>query len=232
MALREDLDGVSRALARFKQELESTTRSLPGLGGGGGGSAGLGGAGLGSGGGGGSSLGLALGAGRGGALGALGGAAGIAGGALGVANAVAPFAEVAANNFGAAGAGSAVGGVLRTGGELLQSAGPIGSFLSEITGVSDALDVRGRTASRVKGVTTELARAGVEVDDELRQKLIDRTLSEEKRVQQESERVDAELDKPENLGKASESGTLFGILNEMLSLLRQNNGGGAAGVPR
>lgn len=221
MALRGELEGVSGALGKLREAAESASGALEGIGSSSGGGAG---GGLGAGG---------RGAGAGGLLRGLaksGLAAGIA--AAGeVGQALGEAATPALSAFNATGSleAGAGAGILSLA-EQFRHSGALGSFVSELTGASDTLDVIGRTKGRVSGITEDLARAGVGVPDDFRQALIDRTLDQEKRVQDERQRVEGELGKFGNIQKAggdSAFSSMIGLLSEIRDSLK---GGTAAAV--
>lgn len=124
----------------------------------------------------------------------------------------------------------ALGKQIQEGFGLPGPAKAIGGLVAEATGISDTLDVLGRTQDRVSGVTETLARAGVEIPDSFRQGLIDRSIEAEKRVQDERERVEGELAKFGNIKSAagdSGVGSLLGVLIEIRDRIDSFGAGGA-----
>lgn len=218
-SFRQELEASAAALGKFREAVESAGSAAEGFGGGddsGGGAVGARGRGAGAGG-------LLRGLAKSGLTAALAlGAEGAA--ALGEA------ATPALSAFQATGSANAAGGAgLLSLAEQFRSSGSIGAFVSEAIGASDALDVLGRTKQRSGAVLEELARAGVEVDDDLRQKVIDRDLAAEKRVQDERERIEGELSKTGRIQEAAGADTGFaqiaGLLERILGALENRSPG-------
>lgn len=178
MAFAEELDKASRALARFVSSLDEAQ--------------GAGGGGRGRGG----SLGGGLIGGLSGGRGflAAGGPAGLAlagaGALYGAAEDAARFSTPAARAFSVTGSSASLAvGVSNSVLDAVQG-NAFGGLLLGATGVSAARDTASRAGARTVGVTEQLARVGINVPDETRQRLFDTALQQERRVTQERQRVD------------------------------------------
>lgn len=80
-------------------------------------------------------------------------------------------------------------------------------FVGNVLGASQASNVLDRAGGRVAGVTGDLARYGMEVDDEFRQRTIEIAIEQERRVEDERQRTIAAMGDPAALGGAFAGGT-------------------------
>lgn len=220
--IKQELDGASASLAKLREAAEGAAGAIEGMAseGGGGGRAG-----------GTTTLGaVGRGAGSGGMLRSLAksGYAAALSAANDVKDALLEAATPGVDAFQANGSiESAAGATFLSLADQFRKSGAVGSFISEAIGASDALDVIGRTQARVSSITEDLARAGVAVPDEFRQSLIDRNLEREKRVQDERDRVAAELGNFNNIQKAggdSLFSQMVGLLGEIRDSLKGSVG--------
>lgn len=112
----------------------------------------------------------------------------------------------------------------------------IGAFALAVTGVSTARETTQRAGARVGAVTEDLARYGVTVSDEFRQRLANTAIEQEKRVTTERGKVDAltgsaaalDAARPDSAkGGAMGAGfdAIVGVLSRIEGLLRSNGGG-------
>ncbi len=165
------------------------------------------------------------------------GIAGAAGGAVGgVKNALGSVgafsaATSAADAFGSTGDLGLAGdvgrlGVLRGLSNFSYNDLPIGQLFAGVSGDRQTLRIAEGAAGRVSGVTEDLARFGINVPDDFRQRQIDIALEQERRADEERLRVAGEV-ADQTLGEgALDVGNVGG------ALLRGATGRGLPGVPR
>lgn len=225
MPSRLEAEGFSEALREARRELERLSEVLrdlgggeggPGGGAGGGGGAGAGAGGGGTGGGGGISLGppgrIAPGPAR---RASIGGAVSL-GRRLGTGlTAVSAFGHGLAStgDFGVAIGAQRLAAVRRLG------EGGVGAAL----GARFVGDVLSRAESRTAGVTTELARRGVEVDEDFRRRSLNFAVDQERRAEREQVRVAGLAGSNEaidRVGQGTPLGDMPTVMREILLAVR------------
>lgn len=177
------------------------------------------------------------GVGAGGPFLASGGPAGAALAAAGVAwrgiNAAAGFATPAANAYAVTGSSAALAASVTQGALSAVGNTSIGGFALALTGVSAANEVNQSAASRVKSITGDLARFGVEVSDDQRKRLFSEAAAQERRRQKEEAKVDALAGSAESLRQSRPDGAgagfdrMVAILERIETAMRSFGGGRA-----
>lgn len=203
MSFSDELKKATDSLKQFNEELSRRAREQPRdelgrfVAAGAGGRPGIAGLALGA---------AATGSVEGGVLAAMGGPAGMALAAgslaLRMGAEVARFATPGANAFAITGSTQAVAASVNQ--QLLDRVGntAIGGFALAVSGVASAREVTGRAGARVGAVTEDLARAGVNVSDDYRQRLASTAIEQERRVERERAKVAALTGSADALEKA------------------------------
>jgi hypothetical protein len=154
------------------------------------------------------------------AAGPAGAALAVGGALVGAAADTARFLTPAAKAFAAT--GTSQGFASGVTGSLIGAAEntAIGGLVMALTGVSQAKETNDRAGGQVKNVTEQMARAGMNVPDKLRQQLADTAMEQERRVATERGKVDAITNSAENLAKSKPEGAGDGFDSVVSMLVR------------
>lgn len=99
----------------------------------------------------------------------------------------------------------------------------VGNLLLQATGVNAAMETTGRAGARVGAVTEDLARYGIQVSDEFRERLFKVDLEQENRVTTERGKVQALSGSAEAIREAKPEGA-GGVFDAILGILRNIEG--------